>query len=230
MSNLFLRLLQKTENLGLVLLLSVIAAISVTAASAQSAADAPPGLTAREMTVPDTLSFAEKIKRHADIVSKADAIRSWALMKRDGVLAVNGPEEEYAAYNEEWLNANKVLLPYSVANEQAIALKQQSYALDISKAKVCKLSGESAPVDPMAATMMFYQELAAGKERQSSSAAHGKAAHGKYKYRTVTCGTAEIDVQGQDVCIIIDLLRNKPLDVGTLGILPAARDAVIPRE
>jgi hypothetical protein len=186
---------------------------------------APPALTNDEMTVPDNLSFEQKVKRHVIIVSKASAIRAWSLKKRNEVLTANGTARDYAFFDDEYSNANKVLLPYSVANEQASALRKKSYVLNVSAGNVCIKGTQCQPIDPITGTMMFYQEVAEGKKKPNTSSV---APPDEEQYTTVTCGTTQIKIQGQDVCIIIDFLRDKPLDVITFGVLPAVRDAIIP--
>lgn len=197
---------------------------SVRAAPTPDMSDAPPALTKEEMTVPEELSFENKIKRHSGIVSKADAIRLWAIKKRDAVWTANGTARDYAFYNEEWLNANKVLLPYGIANEQATDLRKESYVLNIPKEAACRKGNDCITIDVMTATMMFYQEISErGKQTTPATAAEEPST-------TVTCGKTQIKVEGLDVCLLADFLRDKPLDMVTFGILPAVRDFIIPKD
>lgn len=198
-------------------------------ASAVQYAAPPPALTEAEMAIDDNIPFEERIKKHVNVVYKAQAIRAWASDQKNIAVSQSGTAKDYENFNDEYMNANKILLPYSIANEQATALRGQSYILNIDKESVCKNDLECTPVDAITATMMFYQEAAtSGPSVPSNTSEQG--VNPEAEYRTVTCGTTQIKIQGQEVCIIIDLIRDKPIDVLSFGIVPAVRDAVIPAD
>ncbi|HLZ05284.1 MAG TPA: hypothetical protein VKR55_24445 [Bradyrhizobium sp.] len=192
--------------------------------SAQPASNAPPpALTANEMNVPANLSFQDKIKKHVIIITKAAAIRDWADKQKTAILARNGTAKDYAQASDEYLNALKVLSPYAIADQQALSLISQSYVLDASKGQVCINGQNCKPVDPMTGTMMFIHVVSASKK--NSKKPHSQK---KDEPSTVTCGKNTIEINGFDICKLVDFLRDKPLDLATFGVLPALRDLIIP--
>ena len=90
----------------------------------------PAALTTQEMSVPDALSLEDKVKKHLVILEKTIAIREWAQKEKALTLARNGRAKDYAAYEEEYLNSLRVLLPYAIGNDQAQVFIKQGYAID----------------------------------------------------------------------------------------------------
>jgi hypothetical protein len=175
------------------------------------------------MTVLDNLSFQDKIKKHLIIITKAAAIRDWADKQKTAILASNGTPKEYAQASDVYLNALKVLSPYAIADLQAQFLISQSYVLDVSKGQVCINGQNCKPVDPMTGTMMFIHAVSKAKNNRGTP--HPSRTD---EPSTVTCGKNTIEINGFDICKLVDFLSGKPLDLATFGLLPGLRDLIIP--
>ena len=78
--------------------------------------------------------------------------------------------------------------------------------------------------DSITVTMMFIKAVEDAKNAKKRSSSH----HRNDSVQSETCGNGTIKVNGFDVCVMADVLRNKPLDTLTFGILPGVRDLVIP--
>lgn len=183
----------------------------------------PPGISEEEMKIPENLSFPDKIKKHLNIINKTLKIRDWAQQKRRELASdPNAKAADLNNYWNEYDNAQKILVPYSIANEQAGSLEAQNYAIDVVKGQICINGQQCKPVDPMVGAMMTVH--LAQKPRSASQT----------QQRTETgtsnaCGkNLKVKINGYDICPLVTVLSYKPLDTLTFGILPGVRDLIIP--
>ena len=165
-----------------------------------------------EMTVESTLPFEQKLDRHATILNKlSNAVRQ-AEANRDDADRRNNLKDYKAALADRE-NAAKLLAPYAIAQTQAISFIGQGYKVNDFSGNICKLTGECVAVDSMVAVFYFTGK----KDGLGPAFAQSESKDNK----------TTVKVNGWDPQPFIDVMKDKPLDTLTFGVLPGIRDAII---
>jgi hypothetical protein len=178
-----------------------------------------PEFSSADVAVDLKLSFEEKVKRHADILDHFGKLIQQAEDRKKQAQVTNRLND-YLAGQKTIEDIGIVLAPYAVAQEQASALIKEGYLLNDFSGTVIGKQGERKAVDPMTAVFFFTGE------RKGLAGAFAKAP----KKSGPGAPSGSVSVNGFNVTDFIQFLSGKPLDLATAGILPAIRDAIIPKD
>lgn len=129
-------------------------------------------VTTAALSVPDTLTFKQKVIKHAEILEAlkstledAQARKKFAIEhKRDA-----GMLDQYLAAEEDESNTFKALAPYAIGSAKAKAHVDNGYKLtkvnasDTWEGEICNKDGQCAQEDPIVALFMMLADAIIGE-------------------------------------------------------------------
>lgn len=178
-----------------------------------------PLLSSENLVVSDNLSFQDKVFAHVKILDRLGQVILQAEANKLDAQNRND-NQAFRSAQEDIDNVQKASLIYSAAQAQADALISDGMKLD-SSGQACS-KGVCNKIDPITAVFFFTSKADAIDDSFGSSDTYSKDQSDERS----ACNP-DVKINNWSLCPLWKLLKDKPLDRISFGLLPAIRDPIL---